>query len=145
MRNWYKDIFNFAAERVINLTYWISPCNPKVYNVRKAFTNLEEVNWHQGRIVNIKVGDVVFIYESHTTKGIILKTEVIETDVRDNYIDDEAYYLRNTHFTGPWMRLKLIKRMGKVIPLNALRIRGFKSSVQSLQRIDNSIVKALNI
>ena len=49
---------------------WIIPCNPKNYDVIRAFQNLKEIDWKQS-VKNIDTGDKVYIYVSSPYKQIL--------------------------------------------------------------------------
>ena len=48
---------------------WIIPCNIKKYNVDGAFSELDELEWAQGRN-KVEVGDIVFIYVGMPVQAI---------------------------------------------------------------------------
>ena len=69
---------------------WILPCNPNSYRIFAAFTDLDEIDWRQNR--KYSVGDVVYIYCSHSWGYIAYKAVVTQTDIpRNNAIDDSKY------------------------------------------------------
>lgn len=73
-----------------NSTAWILPCNPHSYNIFAAFTDLDEIDWRQNR--KYSVGDLVYIYCSHSWGYIAYKAIVTQTDIsRDDAIDDLRY------------------------------------------------------
>ena len=73
-------------------TAWILPCNPNSYRIFAAFTDLDEIDWRQNR--KYSVGDVVYIYCSHSWCYIAYKAVITQTDIpRDNSIDDSRYVI----------------------------------------------------
>lgn len=127
------------------MTYWVIPANPTMYDVREAFRDLRIVYWKQGRNKSVKIGDIIFIYESVTSKSIILKTRVVDKDVYNNYIDDSKYTMGNATFNPPWMKLELIDELAQPITMNQLRENGVKGSYQSMRRLKEDIVFNLNL
>ena len=62
---------------------------------------------------SVNVGDIIYIYESKPTAGIILKTEVIERDVTKYSIDDSQFWCIEPTLNpaGPWFTLKKINNI----------------------------------
>ena len=64
---------------------WLIPANPKFYDVEKAFSENEEIDWKQGN--GIKPGDTVFMYVAAPVSAILYKCRVLETDIPYQYQD----------------------------------------------------------
>ena len=91
---------------------WIIPCNPKNYDVIRAFQNLKEIDWKQS-IKNIDAGDKVYIYVSSPYKQILYQCVVVKTNLPSQEIDDMAFVKDGTPFLnyGPHMRLQMNKKL----------------------------------
>ena len=76
-------------------------------------TPLGTIHWIQGNNKSVNVGDIIYIYESKPTAGIILKTEVIERDVTKYSIDDSQFWCIEPTLNpaGPWFTLKKINNI----------------------------------
>ena len=64
---------------------WLIPANPKFYDVEKAFSENEEIDWKQGN--GIKPGDTVYMYLAAPVSAILYKCRVLETDIPYQYQD----------------------------------------------------------
>ena len=53
---------------------WIIPCNPKMYNIDKAYEESTTVFWHKN--AKYTVGDEVYLYISDTVKAVRYKVVV---------------------------------------------------------------------
>jgi predicted DNA-binding protein (MmcQ/YjbR family) len=80
---------------------WLIPANPKFYDVEKAFSENEEIDWKQGN--GIKPGDTVFMYVAAPVSAILYKCRVLETDIPYDYSD------KNLTITA-LMKIKLLKQ-----------------------------------
>ena len=71
------------------------PANSKFYKYLDAFEDLKVLDWNisdkNGRIINLEVGDIVFLYSSQG-KRLAIKCEVVKTLVlgKDS-IEDSRY------------------------------------------------------
>lgn len=123
------------------MTNWIVPANPNLYNVRSAFSELQTLHWNIGKMKSIKDGDHVYIYESHTSKEIIIKATVIKSDVTRNHIDDSKYTLGDKDFSklGPWMELKIDNELDYDLTLSKLRAHGLKGNIQGIRSMPDGV------
>lgn len=110
---------------------WIFLCNPKYYLIDKAFSENEEIYWHQIRKVNnISVGSIVYIYVSGKERLIKYKCEVIEKDVVTPKKDDSIYSLRQDKLDEvnkqeKYLLLKLLSKVdNKKLNLEFLKENG---------------------
>ena len=65
---------------------WLIPSNPKYYDVVKAFSEADEIDWKQGR--GIKTGDTVYLYVGAPVSSILFKCVVTETDIPYDFRTD---------------------------------------------------------
>lgn len=128
------------------MTDWIVPANPFKYDARSAFANLQRLHWNLGRVRSIENGDHVFIYESKTTKKIILRAKVVNNYVTTNYIDDSAYILSDQKLSrlGPWMELEFEFEIFADLSLSKLKSQGLKGSMQGMRRMPTQISSYIN-
>ncbi|KAA8456940.1 HNH endonuclease [Weissella paramesenteroides] len=92
---------------------------------------------------SVKIGDIIYVYESKPTQRLVLKTQVIDRDVTNYDIDDSQYTTESTSFgqKGPWFSLRLVENIDIEINLQDLRDWGLKGNIQSLRQLDDGIVK----
>ena len=122
---------------------WIIPCNPKYYDVVKAFENLEVIEWSQS--TNTSAGDTVYIYVGEQYKAIMFKCEVIAADLYGNRSnEDYAYYKELTKEPDiRYMKLKLIEKYPPdKFPLKELKMHGL-SSVQGRSKATMPLMEYL--
>ena len=111
-------------------------CNPKFYDVKRAFDTLETVDWRQNR--NIKPEDTVYIYCGAPVKELRYKCLVMESDMEssDNK-DADCYLSKDLKPHDRYMRLKLIKQFSEgKFPLADLKANGLKSVQWATQATD---------
>ena len=80
---------------------WVSPANPRYYDIEHAFDQTDQIDWKQGR--GIKKGDTVFLYAAAPVSAILYKCKVTETDIPYDYSE------KNLIITS-LMKIKLKKR-----------------------------------
>ncbi len=80
---------------------WLIPANPIYYDVERAFSESDEINWKQGR--GIRTGDTVFLYVAAPISAILYKCLVTNTDIPAHF-DDGKIHIDNI------MKIKLMKR-----------------------------------
>ena len=80
---------------------WLIPANPKFYDVEKAFSENEEIDWKQG--AGIKTGDTVFVYAAAPISAILYQCAVTETEIPFTCSDE------NVSMTA-LMKIRLKKR-----------------------------------
>lgn len=109
---------------------WIVPANPKYYDLEKAFSGHEMIQWKQSN--HILVGDMVYLYVAAPVSAILYKCKAVEVDIPYNYDDGKVHMSRV-------MKLQLLKKYNKEsIGLNKLKehgifaVRGPRSMPSSL-------------
>ena len=121
---------------------WIIPCNPKNYDVIRAFQNLKEIDWKQS-IKNIDAGDKVYIYVSSPYKQILYQCVVVRTNLPSQEIDDMAFVKDGTPFLnyGPHMRLQMIRKLnGLELNLSDLKKRGLRGNIQGPRTVSGELL-----
>ena len=95
---------------------FVIPANPKIYRAKEAFDTLGTIHWTQGKNKSVNVGDIIYIYETKPTAGIILKTEVVDRDVTKYSIDDSQFWCIEPTLNpaGPWFTLKKINNIDPI-------------------------------
>lgn len=58
---------------------WVVPCNPKYYDIQKAFKKERQILWKQSS--NIKPNDTVYLYVTSPLSAIKYKCKVCEVDI----------------------------------------------------------------
>ena len=71
---------------------WVIPCNPDKYDIVGAFNEFDSLEWVQS--VNIKKGDVVFIYVTGSIGCILYKTTVVSSDNYGQGSDADLAYFK---------------------------------------------------
>ncbi len=88
VRETYRAILEEIADRCCSGTafrpardaaFWITPANPKYYDVDAAFRRSPELTWRQHR--DIRPGDYVFIYMGAPVSAIRYLCRVLEADL----------------------------------------------------------------
>lgn len=126
------------------MSEWIISCNPNNYNVDGAYLKHEFINWKQ--TVNVKVGDIVYIYIDSPFKYIHSKCLVTKSDLMNKDIDDTEFELDNTVYDsyGRYMELKFLRRYTEVkISLDELKKHGLKT-VQGSSKVNEQLSKYLD-
>lgn len=121
---------------------WIIPCNPKNYDVIRAFQNLKEIDWKQS-IKNIDPGDNVYIYVSSPYKQVLYQCVVLKTNLPACEIDDRAFVKDGTPFLnyGPHMRLQLVRNLeGLELGLADLQKRGLRGNIQGPRTVSGDLL-----
>ena len=121
---------------------WIIPCNPKNYDVIRAFQNLKEIDWKQS-VKNIDTGDKVYIYVSSPYKQILYQCVVVKTNLPSQEIDDMAFVKDGTPFLnhGPHMRLQMIRKLnGLELNLSDLKKRGLRGNIQGPRTVSGELL-----
>lgn len=122
---------------------WIIPCNPKNYDVIRAFQNLKEIDWKQS-IKNIDAGDKVYIYVSSPYKQILYQCVVVKTNLPAREKDDMDYVIDGTPFLnhGPHMRLQMIRKInGLELELSDLKRRGLRGNIQGPRTVSGELLE----
>jgi len=80
---------------------WIIPCNPKYFDIDKAFEENKEILWKQS--TDIKVGDIVYMYLASPYSEIRYKCKVTEANIPYEY-EDKNLKINKV------MKIKLLKK-----------------------------------
>ena len=120
---------------------FVIPANPKIYRAKEAFDTLGTIHWTQGKNKSVNVGDIIYIYETKPTAGIILKTEVVDRDVTKYSIDDSQFWCIEPTLNpaGPWFTLKKINNIDPICSFLELKNHGLKGYIQSLRQLDDAL------
>lgn len=107
---------------------WIISCNPSYYDIEKAFSELEELNWKQNS-PNIEVGAFVYIYVSYPKMAVKYKAVVTKVGLSNKDIDDNKYVIKGDILVASqYMKLKLVKVFDdNLLSYNELKNNGFSS------------------
>lgn len=65
------------------LRYWLTPANPKYYDIMHAFNATDTIIWKQSS--NIKPSDIVWLYVTSPVKAIIYQCQVLEVNIPYDY------------------------------------------------------------
>ena len=134
---WLNDLRDEAegrssgSRRSDGSSEWVTPCDPKYYDIERAFAELEAVEWRQ--TTNVMPGDTVYIYVSAPAQALRYKCIVEETDLfGPSEIDDSRFYLKGKpEESQRHMRLRLVEDYGtKRYPLSLLKKHGL-TTIQS--------------
>lgn len=103
---WLDDSFMTTASKETKLKYrapkeWLIPANPKYFDIQKAFSQANEIDWKQSR--GIKVDDMIFMYVGAPVSAILYKCEVIQTGIPYCYNDGHVQMTT-------LMRIKLLRQ-----------------------------------
>ena len=118
---------------------WVITCNPKYYDVVGAFNALDNIHWKQS--VDIKVGDIVYIYVGKPLGAIKYETKAMAVNLPNAIIDDTAYVIDAANYEnyGRYMELKLLSEFDDyLLPYNLLKDNGLKS-VQGPSRVSDQL------
>lgn len=126
--------------------HWILVCNPRYYDFKGAFGNLDTIYWKQTRSMNrMQPGDIGFVYITRPYMRIMYMVEILNvginlTEEQDN--KDAAYNLEERDSSRSdcekCIELKVTKACDALgLSLNALRENGFTGSLQTPQTIKN--------
>lgn len=123
-------------------TTWIFPSNNHDYNVIRAFQELLEIDWRQR--VDLKIGDIIYIYCTKPYQRIMFKTVVTKLNIaHTDTIDDTAYWSNDfsaENYQYNFARLKLVKAFDTgLLSLSNLMAHGLKSAPQSALRAIDSL------
>lgn len=110
---------------------WIVPANPKYYDLRKAFSENEEIIWKQSS--NIAVGDVVCLYVAAPVSAVLYRCEATEVNIPYRYDDG------NVHMDHVMKLKKLEQYEPSFLSLEKLKSYGI-SAVRGPRRIPRSLI-----
>lgn len=124
---------------------WLISGNPERFNVIRAFRELKRIDWRQS--VNISIGDIVYIYISHSVQSIKLKCKVNKINLPILEIDDRKYELSSEPgpSDGRFMELELIEEFDtELFDRNILENYGFIAP-QGQRRLPEKLKEYLDI
>lgn len=127
-------------------TYWLVPSNPQKFDVKGAVEKFGGyVDWTKNR--NIENDDIVYLYESSTSKAIIAKFIVIDNDVTENTrFKDEQFWKNGVKFNSKgYFRMELLSYFEKTLSLEWLRENGLKSNIQSVEKIKLELLEKIRL
>jgi len=107
---------------------YLAPVNKKYYDIENAFIGLPFIDLTSH--TSFKKDDIVYVYSSFPDSSILYKTIVIETNIKEDQLqDDSQYFAHNEDFwksyTKPHVRLKLLSnRTNKDLSLKELQLNG---------------------
>ena len=113
------------------MTEWIISCEPKYYDVDRAFQFLDKIDW--GQSSNICSGDLVYIYVNTPISAIKYMCIVNKVDLPVAEIDDREFFLDEAdyHNYGRYMELGLIKRCNtNLLSLEQLQAHGMQGYIR---------------
>ena len=119
----------------MNQTEWVTPCNPKIYDLESEFSVNDYVYWRQN--ANYEIGDIVYIYLSSGRNRIRYKTIVTDVninadDIEENYWNDPSQKSRNKKR----VRLQLIREFNDIrLSYSFLKSNGLTSTIQGAIRL----------
>ena len=129
---------------------WIIPSNLKRYDVIGAFSKLDEIDWSLNSI-NVKSGDLVYIYVGEPISGIKYCCEVTAINLapeKDDIIDDHAFIIDDdlsVKKTEKYMRLKKLHEYeDKELTMSLLHEYGVNGNIQGARLVPNELEKYLN-
>jgi hypothetical protein len=117
---------------------WVITCNPKYFDVIGAFSTFERLHWKQS--VNIKVGDIVFIYVGKPLGAIKYETKAVKVDLTEAIIDSD-YIIDGSNYEnyGRYMELQLVRNFDdRLLPLKTLKENGL-NSVQGPSKVSERL------
>lgn len=125
------------------MRYWLIPCNVNKYDVVRAYSELNRINWKQSS--NIEIGDVVYIYLSRPVSGIMYKCIVRNVNQPTSTIDDSKFVIdgRQNENYGRYMELQLLSKYLEPIPLEFLKSNGLTGNPQSPRIIEEELVSLI--
>ncbi|WP_252504413.1 HNH endonuclease [Sporosarcina sp. Marseille-Q4943] len=127
---------------------WIISANPNIYDVQKAFSENERIDWRQ--TASQKVGDTVYIYLGRPVQALLYLTVVEEVDIPfDEAIADTEYWLDETELENNvdrrFMGLRLLETYPEsAFPLEVLKEHGLKAAPQGPLRVKKELLDFLN-
>ena len=96
--------YSFTVKNKNKSNEWIVPANPKYFDVEKALSERNILNWKQS--TDIKVDDIVYMYVASPYSAIMYKFKVLEVNI--------PYKSKNKNLKiDKAMRIELLKRYDK--------------------------------
>ena len=114
---------------------WIIPSNPRYYDIEHAFDEADEIEWKQGRGIN--VGDIVYLYVGAPVSAVRYCCRVTKTDIPYDFDNGK---LKITSL----MLIKLLRRYDpEEYPFERLRDEYGIYAIRGPRGIPNSLSSAL--
>jgi len=114
---------------------WIIPCNPKYFDIDKAFQENNEILWKQS--TDIKVGDIAYMYLASPFSEIRYKCKVTEVNIPYEY-EDKNLQINKV------MKIKLLKQYPEnKFPFKLLKEQGL-NTVRGPQILSEKLSKFIN-
>ena len=130
---------------------WIFPCNIKSFRHDDALRTLGRVQRDQTKPYrNIKIDDIVYMYESSPVKAICWKCIVTDSHREVSQIDDSQFrippYQSGTLFKGPFIELKVVCEytVGNRLSYSVLKQHGLKSTLTGPERVNEELSNYIN-
>lgn len=128
--------------------YWIFPTNIKKYDVKKAFNELNEIDWEwDGKPQGVHEGDIVYCYAAKPYSKILYKTKVTKVDVKKNEkINDLKYYQKKPDMdeNSSFVRLRKLKAYpiddSNPYSLDKLHDNGLDGNIQGKRSVGGKIL-----
>lgn len=87
------------------MDYYFKPTNPNNYDHKLAFQELEVITW-KSSVKKINVGDIVYIYSSHSDKRLTHKCIVEKVNVLEQEIIYDDKYVLSSKFDNSYQEGK---------------------------------------
>lgn len=132
-----RESRNLVSGRSVSksMNEWIIPANPHYFDLYSYLRMNAVRDWSQP--VNVKPGDVVYIYSSAPDSAILYKTIVVEADLPNPYYPSSSRRKKS-------MRLKVVKRYPKeLLTMKVLRTFGVRS-MQGSKRVPLELKKVID-
>ena len=130
---------------------WIFPCNIKLFRHDDALRTLGRVKRDQTKPYrNVKIDDIVYMYESSPVNAICWKCIVTDSHCEISQIDDSQFrippYQSGALFEGPFIELKVICEytVGDRLSYSALKQHGLKSTLTGPERVNEELSNYIN-
>lgn len=96
---------------------------------------------------NMRVNDIVYLYESKTTKAIIAKFIVIDNNiVEKTRFKDEQFWKNEVSFNSKgYFRMQLLEFLEEPLSITWLKENGHKSSIQTSERISLELLQKIRL
>ncbi|MCR4950702.1 MAG: HNH endonuclease [Solobacterium sp.] len=131
----------------VEITDWIFPCNPKDYDIDRAYRDLDYVEWGCHNL-KLDVGDYVYIYVTRPVAAIRYKCIVTHSYRGYTTIDDSEYGGNPAGVKENVVELKfLVEYLGVGITLDTIREHGVNKhfSIQSPFRMPEDLKQYIDV
>ena len=130
----------FIVSKGDYMTEWIIPCNPNLYKVDEAFSELKTLDWKQSS-PKIEVGDIVYIYVSKPVQAIRYKCKVNKVNLPQIEIDDSKFVINGESYEKypAHMELEMIGKFGIELTMDIMALYGVKGRIQGPRRVNENL------